>query len=1692
MFQLINQQKIKNLQEDFMNRFLYLFLAFTILVLCTSVVFAVGNKDGKNPQSTQLLQREVIGDDANEHIRPPHIDTYVMPKSNGKSALAGDYTIGLLNSGEPNNFVTLSHAVAALQAQGVSAPVTFLFTDVSYTDTGQTIGGYVGQGPVNLVTFKPAPGVVMNLKFSGGTGTASYTGRTGGFNFRTASGILLDGSNSGGDDRSWTIECDTVGVNTQGRAPLGMYRGCNNITVKNMVVKGNRRAASNAWGLISNDNLGMGAFGAQFNITYHNNHFKQGNAIAFVRGAGSGAIAGMPPDSNYTFTNNLFGGEDSPKILDHLATGLNLQENVNNVLIHNNDFYGIKIAGTPIPLAIRGGNSNVVVSNNKFHNIVTLSGAARPICLLIGNVTSAGTGIAPVTQAKIINNMFYDIHNYGSGSGNRALSGILGNPTGLPGTPNGTGSYIEYYHNTFNFDLGLNEGGDPPFTAFFFDANWLGGNNTPDVSIFKNNIVSFKRENGFSRSYLIFSAATPTSLVVEADYNLYNQEDGGAFGQYPTPWPAGPSTVNSTFADWQTITGNDINGKQGNPIFVSPLSGYIRNNPGDASDADLMGTDLTPPITHDIDGQLRADFTPVDVGAHAFISYPWNYDALPVSIEGPALEGIKAGTSAFPKVIVRNNGSNALDIPVTVSINSVPVYTSTKVVTVPQFSNSAVITMDDAFSTTTEGLYTISVTTNYIGDENPANNGPIIRSLLVIPAVDIPSSGYTNNFDAPGKTSGLVQGGWSSAATAAGPNDWVLGTPAKPTINSAFSAPNAWVTGPLNANHALSWQGAVYSPFFSFENLTNPLIRFALAFKTEPDYDAAIFEYSIDNGQTWVLADRNNAINWYNREPDYSGLFFYPYRSWNGVYESGPIWRTALITLPNLAGETSVRFRLHFGSDPGVVDEGVAFDNFEILDGATLAGMKFLDINRDGVKDAGEPGVSGWEIHLAPYNYIALTDNDGKYEFPDNIVPGLYTVYEGERTGWVQTYPTTLPPTYELNITGSGVYDNLDFGNYFTNASISGMKFEDLNGNGIKDAGEPGLAGWTINLAGPSPSSVVTGVGGTYSFNNLLPGNYTVSEVVQAGWVKTLPTAASYAVTLDLGGQTVVDKDFGNFKLAVISGKVFIDFNRNGVFNVGEPGVQGVTVNLDASTTVTNAGGVYSFAAPLGTYTLNIVVPSGRYLIAPVSGNYPVNVTASGQTFGGDFAINYNEDQAMYRSFKHEDIVVLDSKGKLPKAIKNTKPDKVEFELELVVPVHTPAYTTLRLEYGGAPFATTDIKYPGQVFPEQVVKLNGEELELGVDYTLIGAIDGKNKKFEYVIAGLAAGDVINIHGFVKSAKPIKATYWWLPVAPKEKIVKTKLLGTESVWKLNMPRLPMPTYANLINEVYADGGFAADNGLLVGIVGDPKVTGWVLIGKAGDVQKSLIDKSGIHTGGPGFFVTLGGKPFLKGQKSLPPAKHNNKLFAEIVALKLGIAASATSHSLPGFGELVYQGSVVAHHGKKVSTIAKQASDAMTLKTGDAVGFYNAIREINEAFAGDLDTSSFSTKTVLTGTKKLADVPVLRAGDGTIVTINTPNVGNYSQVPEIFELAQNYPNPFNPSTTIQFILPEDAIVTLKVYNVLGQEVATLADRELFTEGLNDVEFEAGNLSSGIYFYQITANGVDENSVKFSQIKKMVLMK
>lgn len=123
-------------------------------------------------------------------------------------------------------------------------------------------------------------------------------------------------------------------------------------------------------------------------------------------------------------------------------------------------------------------------------------------------------------------------------------------------------------------------------------------------------------------------------------------------------------------------------------------------------------------------------------------------------------------------------------------------------------------------------------------------------------------------------------------------------------------------------------------------------------------------------------------------------------------------------------------------------------------------------------------------------------------------------------------------------------------------------------------------------------------------------------------------------------------------------------------------------------------------------------------------------------------------------------------------------------------------------------------------------------------------------------------------------------------------------------------------------------------------------------------------------------------------------------------------------------------------------------------------------------------------------------------GQTIQINNPDITKLSltlidakSVPSVFALGQNYPNPFNPTTTIEFSLPFESNVTLQVYNIVGQKVATLVENKVFDAGVHSLSLNSSELntndrlSSGVYFYRLTANS---NKQIFSSVKKMLFIK
>lgn len=261
----------------------------------------------------------------------------------------------------------------------------------------------------------------------------------------------------------------------------------------------------------------------------------------------------------------------------------------------------------------------------------------------------------------------------------------------------------------------------------------------------------------------------------------------------------------------------------------------------------------------------------------------------------------------------------------------------------------------------------------------------------------------------------------------------------------------------------------------------------------------------------------------------------------------------------------------------------------------TIAGTKFNDINSNARIDPGEQPLANWQIYLDLNRNGRLdggepntfTNPQGNYAFV-NIPADTYLVREVQQPGFRQTTPDPGP----INLTSNATIGNINFGNVFFVGSISGLKYNDLNANSVRDATDPPLSNWQIYIdtnanarLDPGEPNTITNPQGNYTFGNVSPGRYLVREVQQPGWVQTTPNPGPIDIT---GNTNAVGVNFGNnFPTGSISGFKFNDLNANGVNEPTEPRVANWPIYLDLNNnnsldpneprTLTNAEGNFSF-----------------------------------------------------------------------------------------------------------------------------------------------------------------------------------------------------------------------------------------------------------------------------------------------------------------------------------------------------------------------------------------------------------------------------------------------------------------------------------------------------------------------------------
>jgi hypothetical protein len=329
----------------------------------------------------------------------------------------------------------------------------------------------------------------------------------------------------------------------------------------------------------------------------------------------------------------------------------------------------------------------------------------------------------------------------------------------------------------------------------------------------------------------------------------------------------------------------------------------------------------------------------------------------------------------------------------------------------------------------------------------------------------------------------------------------------------------------------------------------------------------------------------------------------------------------------------------------------------QISRGEQIRGTKWIDRNGNGVRDIDEPGFPGITVYVDrnnngvfdPGEPFGVTDALGDYKI--NVDIGVHIVREVVPLGAVQTFPASGFHRVVLQVKDE-VVRNIDFGNRVEPGEIRGFKFLDENSNGVRDPGEPGQSGVIIQLLdfqGNLLRETMTGDNGAYRFDNLDPVEYQVREIVPPNQTQTFPSAAAngvHQITLQ-STQIRIDVNFGNFGLrGSISGRKFDDANGNGIKDPDELGVAGAIIYVDLNrdgvlnvgepSMVTDAFGYYTLPGLVpGVYQVREHLPPGAVQTAPGgNGAREVTVIAGRDTpninFGNRRLFDFGDAPAPY------------------------------------------------------------------------------------------------------------------------------------------------------------------------------------------------------------------------------------------------------------------------------------------------------------------------------------------------------------------------------------------------------------------------------------------------------------------------------
>ena len=669
----------------------------------------------------------------------------------------------------------------------------------------------------------------------------------------------------------------------------------------------------------------------------------------------------------------------------------------------------------------------------------------------------------------------------------------------------------------------------------------------------------------------------------------------------------------------------------------------------------------------------------------------------------------------------------------------------------------------------------------------------------------------------------------------------------------------------------------------------------------------------------------------------------------------------------------------------------------------SISGMKFKDVNGNGMKDPADSGLAGWVIHLSaaspPVAMQTSTDADGNYSF-SNLDAATYTVAEDQKTGWNQTLPAG-GGTYVISLSAGENSTGNDFGNFPMPVAIAGTVFEDVNGDSVFQGGETGLQNWLVRLTGDATDSTLSDSAGRYRFSNLAFGTYTVAEAVQVPWHRTRPPGGSYTVVLS-PGDSVVGRDFGNDRYGSITGSKFSDVNRNGVKDSGEAPIQGWVFHLAgpvSGSASSDIAGNYSFGSlPPGSYTVSESVQVGWVQTLP-AGNAPYALTmrsgldTSGLVFG-----NHQSPEKIYPVLDGWNLLSL------PRGVADNHKHSLYPSAISNAFAYAGGYTVIDTLPLGTGFW---LKFPSI----QNIFIDGDSITLDTvhinpGWNIIGALT----------ASMPVTGIQQIPGGIVSSPYFSYGSLGYQIADS-------LSPHHGYWVRSGPG------GSLVLSTGPQAFGAAKPGSLSSLTGGAAT---ITVTDAGGRSRTL-------------YLDFAGTIEERTAFDLPPVPPEGAFDVRFSnGSTLAAYSSGKADPLP---------ILISSTAYPVKLSWDMAGDAATLTVD---GRATALKG-----RGSLTIESAPARVAL-----------------------RPAARPSAALPDRFSLEQNYPNPFNPTTGITFVLGRSSLATLRVYDVLGREVALLVN-EVRPAGVYNVTWDAKGLPSGVYTVRLTAGS-------YSGVKKMILMR